>query len=212
MLRARWWRRASALQSSAGCHRESIYGFAGTHANSITARSDSPCCVPRRSQAHTDIDVDLASTGTAQIMAQGSVAELSSCWSADVRMAPGGMHGMTTEVHGGRILDTAKGILIGLRRCTSEAGFPRTDRRGTTTPDAGVRDGMGVGASGRWRRTHSRTHPPTPTRRLGTSGASCSPARRWQSNNAPRQTDTRFRGMSRNQPGGVQAIGNVLMP
>ncbi len=30
---------------------------------------------------------------------------------------------MTTEVHGGRILDTAKGILIGLRRCTSEAAF-----------------------------------------------------------------------------------------
>jgi TorA maturation chaperone TorD len=30
---------------------------------------------------------------------------------------------MTTEVHGGRILDTAKGILIGLRRCTSEQAF-----------------------------------------------------------------------------------------
>jgi hypothetical protein len=30
---------------------------------------------------------------------------------------------MTTEVHGGRILDTAKGILIGLRRCPSEAAF-----------------------------------------------------------------------------------------
>ncbi|BBX45290.1 ANTAR domain-containing protein [Mycobacterium cookii] len=30
---------------------------------------------------------------------------------------------MTTEVHGGRILDTAKGILIGLRRCSSEAAF-----------------------------------------------------------------------------------------
>lgn len=30
---------------------------------------------------------------------------------------------MTTEVHGGRVLDTAKGILIGLRRCTSEAAF-----------------------------------------------------------------------------------------
>lgn len=30
---------------------------------------------------------------------------------------------MTTEMHGGRILDTAKGILIGLRRCSSEAAF-----------------------------------------------------------------------------------------
>jgi hypothetical protein len=30
---------------------------------------------------------------------------------------------MTTEVHGGRILDTAKGILIGLRRCPSETAF-----------------------------------------------------------------------------------------
>jgi len=30
---------------------------------------------------------------------------------------------MTTEVHGGRILDTAKGILIGVRRCTSEQAF-----------------------------------------------------------------------------------------
>ncbi|HEY1841127.1 MAG TPA: ANTAR domain-containing protein [Mycobacterium sp.] len=30
---------------------------------------------------------------------------------------------MTTDVHGGRILDTAKGILIGLRRCPSEAAF-----------------------------------------------------------------------------------------
>jgi hypothetical protein len=30
---------------------------------------------------------------------------------------------MTAEAHGGRILDTAKGILIGLRRCPSEAAF-----------------------------------------------------------------------------------------
>lgn len=30
---------------------------------------------------------------------------------------------MTTDAHGGRILDTAKGILIGLRRCPSEAAF-----------------------------------------------------------------------------------------
>jgi hypothetical protein len=30
---------------------------------------------------------------------------------------------MTAEVHGGRILDTAKGILIGLRRCPSETAF-----------------------------------------------------------------------------------------
>jgi hypothetical protein len=30
---------------------------------------------------------------------------------------------MTPEVHGGRILDTAKGILIGLRRCPSETAF-----------------------------------------------------------------------------------------
>jgi hypothetical protein len=30
---------------------------------------------------------------------------------------------MTTELHGGRMLDTAKGILIGLRRCPSEAAF-----------------------------------------------------------------------------------------
>jgi hypothetical protein len=30
---------------------------------------------------------------------------------------------MTTELHGGRILDTAKGILIGLRRCPSETAF-----------------------------------------------------------------------------------------
>ncbi len=30
---------------------------------------------------------------------------------------------MTMEAHGGRILDTAKGILIGLRRCPSETAF-----------------------------------------------------------------------------------------
>jgi hypothetical protein len=30
---------------------------------------------------------------------------------------------MTLEAHGGRILDTAKGILIGLRRCPSESAF-----------------------------------------------------------------------------------------
>ena len=30
---------------------------------------------------------------------------------------------MTTELHGGRMLDTAKGILIGLRRCPSAAAF-----------------------------------------------------------------------------------------
>lgn len=30
---------------------------------------------------------------------------------------------MTAEVHGGRILDTAKGILIGVRRCSSETAF-----------------------------------------------------------------------------------------
>ena len=30
---------------------------------------------------------------------------------------------MTADVHGGRILDTAKGILIGLRRCPSEVAF-----------------------------------------------------------------------------------------
>jgi hypothetical protein len=30
---------------------------------------------------------------------------------------------MTMEAHGGRILDTAKGILIGLRRCPSESAF-----------------------------------------------------------------------------------------
>jgi len=30
---------------------------------------------------------------------------------------------MTTEVQGGRILDTARGILIGLRRCRSEQAF-----------------------------------------------------------------------------------------
>jgi hypothetical protein len=30
---------------------------------------------------------------------------------------------MTVEAHGGRILDTAKGILIGLRRCPSETAF-----------------------------------------------------------------------------------------
>ena len=30
---------------------------------------------------------------------------------------------MTTELHGGRIVDTAKGILIGLRRCPSAAAF-----------------------------------------------------------------------------------------
>ena len=30
---------------------------------------------------------------------------------------------MTAEAHGGRILDTAKGILIGLRRCPSESAF-----------------------------------------------------------------------------------------
>jgi hypothetical protein len=30
---------------------------------------------------------------------------------------------MTTELHGARILDTAKGILIGLRRCPSETAF-----------------------------------------------------------------------------------------
>lgn len=30
---------------------------------------------------------------------------------------------MTAEAHGGRILDTAKGILIGLRRCSSESAF-----------------------------------------------------------------------------------------
>jgi ANTAR domain len=30
---------------------------------------------------------------------------------------------MTADVHGGRILDTAKGILIGLRRCRSEVAF-----------------------------------------------------------------------------------------
>ena len=30
---------------------------------------------------------------------------------------------MTADAHGGRILDTAKGILIGLRRCPSEIAF-----------------------------------------------------------------------------------------
>lgn len=30
---------------------------------------------------------------------------------------------MTAEAQGGRILDTAKGILIGLRRCSSESAF-----------------------------------------------------------------------------------------
>jgi hypothetical protein len=30
---------------------------------------------------------------------------------------------MMVEAHGGRILDTAKGILIGLRRCPSETAF-----------------------------------------------------------------------------------------
>jgi hypothetical protein len=30
---------------------------------------------------------------------------------------------MMAEAHGGRILDTAKGILIGLRRCPSETAF-----------------------------------------------------------------------------------------
>jgi ANTAR domain len=30
---------------------------------------------------------------------------------------------MTVEANGGRILDTAKGILIGLRRCSSESAF-----------------------------------------------------------------------------------------
>ena len=30
---------------------------------------------------------------------------------------------MTVEANGGRILDTAKGILIGLRRCPSESAF-----------------------------------------------------------------------------------------
>ena len=30
---------------------------------------------------------------------------------------------MTLDAHGGRILDTAKGILIGLRRCPSETAF-----------------------------------------------------------------------------------------
>ncbi|MGB6206718.1 ANTAR domain-containing protein [Mycobacterium sp.] len=30
---------------------------------------------------------------------------------------------MTAEVHGSRILDTAKGIIIGLRRCSSETAF-----------------------------------------------------------------------------------------
>jgi hypothetical protein len=30
---------------------------------------------------------------------------------------------MTVDAHGGRILDTAKGILIGLRRCHSETAF-----------------------------------------------------------------------------------------
>jgi hypothetical protein len=35
----------------------------------------------------------------------------------------GGKHSMTADVHGGRILDTAKGILIGLRRCPSETAF-----------------------------------------------------------------------------------------
>ncbi len=30
---------------------------------------------------------------------------------------------MTADSHGGRILDTAKGILIGLRRCSSETAF-----------------------------------------------------------------------------------------
>jgi ANTAR domain len=34
-----------------------------------------------------------------------------------------GKHSMTADVHGSRILDTAKGILIGLRRCRSEAAF-----------------------------------------------------------------------------------------
>jgi hypothetical protein len=34
-----------------------------------------------------------------------------------------GKHSMTVDVHGGRILDTAKGILIGLRRCPSETAF-----------------------------------------------------------------------------------------
>jgi ANTAR domain len=33
------------------------------------------------------------------------------------------MHSMTADLHGGRVLDTAKGILIGLRRCPSETAF-----------------------------------------------------------------------------------------
>lgn len=34
-----------------------------------------------------------------------------------------GKHSMTADVHGSGILDTAKGILIGLRRCRSEVAF-----------------------------------------------------------------------------------------
>ena len=30
---------------------------------------------------------------------------------------------MTADVHGSRIMDTAKGILIGIRRCPSETAF-----------------------------------------------------------------------------------------
>lgn len=46
--------------------------------------------------------------------------------------APGGIHSMTTNwvpaqtscgPHSGRILDTARGILIGLRRCPSDAAL-----------------------------------------------------------------------------------------
>src|SRR6202012_4447953 len=35
----------------------------------------------------------------------------------------GGMHSMTADLHGGRTLDTAKAILIGIRRCPSETAF-----------------------------------------------------------------------------------------
>src|SRR6201998_1795436 len=41
----------------------------------------------------------------------------------DIACSTGGKHSMTLEAHGGRILDTAKGILIGLRRCPSETAF-----------------------------------------------------------------------------------------
>ena len=60
---------------------------------------------------------------------------------------------VSLDLHAKPILDTALGILIGLRRCRSEAAIHELLGARTTPPRTGVRDGLGACASRqRWRR------------------------------------------------------------